>query len=296
MSEIKICVSTHDYDTTDINLSRNGTKLKVSLGDKKAEIDIAEFVPATMADRFLADASYDKKKKELVLITRKEGEEEKEIRVPISHIFQVEIEEVLTKEKDGLYTGVVVNVNTETDQAQFEPMALGRIKGTDWYVFKFDNQAINDWVLKRDAPKPELKVFDPNATTTDNGAEVFSWKNLFSRRVIDICAVGVTVNGDAISFLDFARSETFQQDTLPEALIVYSEQYSDSWTFTAVQENGVVKHYAPPAELPFVYEKKAVGGIEFRLDAVIKGERHKMTTGSHVVNTPQCAEIEDNEE
>ncbi|OOF53868.1 hypothetical protein [Rodentibacter genomosp. 2] len=88
MSEIKIRVSTHDNDTTDIDLSRNGSKLKVSLGDKKAEIDIAEFIPATMADRFLADATYDKNTKKLVLVTRKEGEEDKEFHVPIGDIFK----------------------------------------------------------------------------------------------------------------------------------------------------------------------------------------------------------------
>ncbi|MCQ9120962.1 hypothetical protein BKG95_02380 [Rodentibacter pneumotropicus] len=92
MSEIKIRVSTHDNDTTDIDLSRNGTMLKVSLGDKKAEIDIAEFIPATMADRFLAEATYDEVTKALILTTRKEGEEDKEFRIPIGDIFKQEQE------------------------------------------------------------------------------------------------------------------------------------------------------------------------------------------------------------
>ncbi|MDC2824595.1 hypothetical protein PHA51_00890 [Rodentibacter pneumotropicus] len=90
MSEIKIRVSTHDNDTTDIDLSRNGTMLKVSLGDKKAEIDIAEFIPATMADRFLAEATYDEVTKALILTTRKEGEEDKAFHIPIGDIFKSE--------------------------------------------------------------------------------------------------------------------------------------------------------------------------------------------------------------
>ncbi len=90
MSEIKIRVSTHDNDTTDIDLSRNGTMLKISLGDKKAEIDIAEFIPATMADRFLAEATYDEVTKALILTTRKEGEEDKAFRIPIGDIFKSE--------------------------------------------------------------------------------------------------------------------------------------------------------------------------------------------------------------
>ena len=98
-----INVAPYDTNTTEIesvDLALNGTNLTVSVNGKFKTADMSSLVPASMADRFLADATYDKKKKELVLVTRKEGEEDKEFRVPISHIFQVEVEELFTKE-DG---------------------------------------------------------------------------------------------------------------------------------------------------------------------------------------------------
>lgn len=42
MSEIKIQVSTHDNDTTDVSLSLNGSSLEVNLGENTASLDLSD--------------------------------------------------------------------------------------------------------------------------------------------------------------------------------------------------------------------------------------------------------------
>ncbi|MBF0785766.1 hypothetical protein E4T80_09875 [Muribacter muris] len=140
MAGIKIRVATHDNDTTDIDLSRNGTKLSVSLGDKTAEIDIAEFIPATMADRFLADARFDETTNELVLTTRKEGEEDNELRVPAAEIFKLDIEPIFSETQNVQFN---MEISSTDSTKTLKPTNLGRIKGTNWYVFQFDEAKIN---------------------------------------------------------------------------------------------------------------------------------------------------------
>lgn len=132
-----------------VTVVTDGVTITVEKGVLKAKIPTPE---AILGDRFLADASYDENTKELVLITRKEGEEDKEFRVPISHIFQVEVEELFTKE-DGVEFGVSFNHNDINQSRSVHPTALGKIKGTDWYVFKFNQAEMDDFKTKLDAEK-----------------------------------------------------------------------------------------------------------------------------------------------
>lgn len=229
MSEIKIRVSTHDYDTTDINLSRDETKLKVSLGNKKAEIDIAEFIPATMADRFLSDASYDKNTKELVLITRKEGEEDKEFRVPISHIFQVEVEELFTKE-DGVGFNFGFYHPDISNSAEVTTTGVGKIKGTDWYVFKFNQSEVDDFKTKLDAEKAK-RPFALSDVNTSN----FEIKEFFTDNKLYLYLPAPVINID--------NQDVIKASTLPMELgYKVNGQVVKEGIYVSKNDDGVVSY------------------------------------------------------
>lgn len=151
-TDVKIYVSQEDNDTKDFNVVQTGTKLTFTLGDINKEVDLANLIPQELADRFLSKATYDIETKELVLTTSKKGEEDVVLRVPfnISQI-GIEVEEIFTKEQNVTFSpyfyrnGIRVNgVDTVTASA------LGRIKGTDWYVLKFNSNEVSEFKEKLD--------------------------------------------------------------------------------------------------------------------------------------------------
>lgn len=254
MAQIKIRVATHDNDTTDIQLSRNGTKLNVSLGDKTADIDMAEFIPATQADRFLADASYDEVNKELILITRKEGEEDKELRVPISHLFQVEVEEVFST-GEGVYFNPSFSAN---NIGSVNALGVGRIKGTDWYVFKFNETDMANFKTKLDAERAKRDSESSDVTTDDSDLEEY---NYFSTDgfVEPNTLLTTQDNGDGTGTITpTATTSTFfkditryKQSSLPTSfqLRAQDEDKSVLATYQAVRQSGVITHYELVGEL-----------------------------------------------
>lgn len=266
MAQINIRVATHDNDTTDIELSRNGTKLSVSLGEKKAEIDMAEFIPATQADRFLADATYDEATKELVLTTRKDGEEDKEVRVPISHLFQIEVEEILTKEQGVDFHLKFEKYPIALDDGTYdiEATALGRIKGTDWYVFKFDEAQVNafrDKVIE-DMNRPE-DTFDPTP----------NWKRANAGLSVDPADTTVTednypkykVNWDSIIIV--LRDDTGVKLKIPH----YFQEVQGVDTMNGITFEGFGEYRDTPPTLEMLYKGNVVATFKVGVNALAYG-------------------------
>lgn len=207
VQEAIINVAPYDTNTTEIesvDLALSGTNLTVSVNGKSKTADMSSLVPASMADRFLADATYDKKKKELVLVTRKEGEDDKEFRVPISHIFQVEVEELFTRE-DGVEFGIYFNHNDINQGNSVYPTALGKIKGTDWYVFKFNPAEMDDFKTKLDVEKAKR----PFALTDVNTAN-FEIKEFFADNKTYLYLPAPVINVD--------NQDVIKSNTLPTVL------------------------------------------------------------------------------
>lgn len=207
VQEAIINVAPYDTNTTEIesvDLALNGTNLTVSVNGKSKTADMSSLVPASMADRFLADATYDKKKKELVLVTRKEGEDDKEFRVPISHIFQVEVEELFTKE-DGAEFNFGFYHNDINHGNNISATGVGKIKGTDWYVFKFNQAEVDDFKTKLDVEKAKRPF-----ALTDVNTSNFEIKEFFTDNKLYLYLPAPVINID--------NQDVIKANTLPTML------------------------------------------------------------------------------
>lgn len=89
MADIIINVSTQDNDTTDLKLKLEGTTLKGTLGNNTASVDLSSLIPRTFADRFVNNGHYDLETKSLVLTAAKEGEEDIQINIPMTDLFNL---------------------------------------------------------------------------------------------------------------------------------------------------------------------------------------------------------------
>lgn len=222
MSEIKIRVSTHDNDTTDIDLSRNGTMLKVSLGDKKAEIDIAEFIPATMADRFLAEATYDEVTKALILTTRKEGEEDKAFRIPIGDIFK--------SEKDIIQV-YKLNSDAPNDKQQAVPFEVpSELAGKPVYItiHRISNYGDGNWRTQ---------------SNSFNKKFVFALTTQDIKSIADGADIGVLVKGNnyehrTIVMYTPVDVKEFEVEYVPTPASVTLEETASGIHFTLAGVNG----------------------------------------------------------
>lgn len=300
MTCVTINVATEDNDTTNIGAELEGAVLKLSLGKNTAQVDLSSLIPQGQADRFLSAVSYDEDAKELVFTTSKAGEEDKTFHVPLADVFKtgVEIEEVLSKENDNLDASFVVRGYLPGgSELGITPEAVGRIKGTDWYVFKFNSDDINEWITKRNEPRPQFRDFNPTSDDPDNGAYVFEWKSLMRTSQDDPtqCGEDISVVRTDITFrteygVDYAKA--FKQETLPQQLILRMEMPSGQngeWTFNAVTEDGKITRYEAPTTLPESRLGVANQTVKFYLDAVIDGTRIAMPDRWDIA-TPMCEE------
>lgn len=89
MADIIINVSTQDNDTTDLKLKLEGTTLKGTLGKNTTSVDLSGLIPRTFADRFVNNGHYDLETKSLVLTAAKEGEEDIQINIPMTDLFNL---------------------------------------------------------------------------------------------------------------------------------------------------------------------------------------------------------------
>lgn len=147
MAEVKIKVSTHDNDTTNIDMNLTGSTLEVTLGDNKVSADLSGLVPATFADRFINGGRFDESTQSLILVTSKEGEEDKEITIPMSKLlgpkFEVEtIVDVKQLQQDYGNAAVYASPSITLEIGNNKTLGIskiGRIKGTNWTVFEWSD-------------------------------------------------------------------------------------------------------------------------------------------------------------
>lgn len=142
--ELNVYVSQEDNDTKEFTFEKKGTTVEFTLGGITKSVNLSDLVPATQADRFLSKVEYDKENKQLVFTTSKEGDEDNTFTIPVEDIFKLEIEEVFNNEDVDINLGF-----SNTDFWSNEPekgkcIAMGKIKGTDWYVFKFKENEIEE--------------------------------------------------------------------------------------------------------------------------------------------------------
>lgn len=275
VQEAIINVAPYDTNTTEIesvDLALSGMNLTVSVNGKSKTADMSSLVPASMADRFLADATYDKKKKELVLVTRKEGEDDKEFRVPISHIFQVEVEELFARE-DGVEFGIYFNHNDINQGNSVYPTALGKIKGTDWYVFKFNPAEVDDFKTKLDVEKAKRPF-----ALTDVNTSNFEIKEFFTDNKLYLYLPAPVINID--------NQDMIKANTLPITLgYKINGQEVKELYFTKNDETGVVSYpvQSQTAEYTrydgFVYPVELEDGDEVVVEIFVRqGNTHNGET------------------
>lgn len=118
MGNVVINVSTHDYDTKDLNLSLEGMVLKGTLGGNESTVDLSGIIPANAKDRFLKSGRYEQGTKRLILVTGAEGEQDNEIAIPL--------EDLLGLSLPNTNTGLVIDTSREvkvvSGQQEFTPV------------------------------------------------------------------------------------------------------------------------------------------------------------------------------